>query len=380
LQQQKKAPDRFTSWHEFRDMLPVIDRKTIQNNREALTSTARALDYWRTTGGSTAEPLQMPAWHSEQEVSTKDMWYARSWFGVTPSDRLFLIWGHSHLLGSGFQGWINSAKRRLKDAVLGYYRYSAYDLSERSLCQAAETLLAFQPTYIIAYAVALDRFARVNHCHRAAFHKLGLKVAIATAESFPRADSAQFIADVLGCPIAMEYGAVETGPIAHQRPDGQFSVFWRHYFLEGYASEHVSRSYEILVTSLYPRCFPLVRYKVGDLISAEPDAEHFRQEFGAVIGRCNDYVVLQDGCMVHSEAFAHALKETASLASFQVIQAANGHITLSYETVAPLKAGDIEAIKQRLVNIHPALGSVRIQQVHALAQTVAGKTRRVMRE
>lgn len=380
LQQEKNLPTRFSTWQEFREIMPIMDRKTVQNDREALTSRTQAADFWRTTGGSTAEPLQIPTWYSEREFATKDMWYGRSWFGVAPCDKLFLIWGHSHLLGSGFQGWLNGGKRRLKDALLGYYRYSAYDLSERGLLEAAEALLEFQPAYVIAYAVALDRFTRVNRRHQAAFHRLGLKVAIATAESFPRADSAQLIAEVFGCPVVMEYGAVETGPIAHQRPGGQYSVFWRHYFLEGQESEHLPGAYEILVTSLYPRCLPLVRYRVGDLISGNPNDEHFMQEFESVTGRCNDLVVLRNDRVVHSEAFTHIVKDCSSILGYQVIQSGDGDITLNYVAEKPLGSGEMAEIRRRLNKINSELARISIERVESLEQTIAGKTRRIFRE
>ena len=38
-------------------------------------------------------------------------------FGYTQSSRLFLIWGHAHLLGTGWRGRINHVKRRLDGCV-----------------------------------------------------------------------------------------------------------------------------------------------------------------------------------------------------------------------------------------------------------------------
>ncbi len=376
----RNLPSRFTTWQEFRETMPVMDRKTVQREREALMNKERAPDFWGSTGGSTAEPLQFPVWKSEKRVAAQDMWYARSWFGVTPSDKLFLIWGHSHLLGSGFRGWLNGAERRMKDAVLGYCRFSAYDLSERKLQEAAETLLEFHPTYVIAYASALDRFARVNRHHRAAFRRLGLKVAIATAESFPKPDSAEFIADVLGCPVVMEYGAAETGPIAHQGPNGRYAVFWPHYFLEGCKSEYFPKAYEIYVTNLFPRCLPLIRYRVGDLVSANPEDDRFDQEFEKVIGRCNDYVILKNDGLVHSEAFTHVIRDFSSILGYQVIQSREGKVTLRYAATESLGSKKVAEIKHRLERIHPDLASVDIVRTDSLEQTIAGKTRFVRRE
>src|SRR5262249_52858916 len=144
------------------------------------------------------------------------------------------------------------------------------------------------------YSVALDRFARVNRAKADQFRKIGLKLVIATAEAFPSPDSRELIEEVLGGRVAMEYGSVETGPIAHEPPTGRYRVFWADYMLEGVESKSKPGCYEILVTSLHRRCMPLVRYRIGDLISEDPGGEGFNQEFDRVIGRCNDFVLLKD--------------------------------------------------------------------------------------
>jgi phenylacetate-coenzyme A ligase PaaK-like adenylate-forming protein len=379
LAREKKLPEKFSSWEEFRRLMPVIDRKTMQSRHGEFSDSTKAPDFLRTTGGSTAEPIQIPAWNSEVEHGNRNFWYARSWFGVTPADKLFLIWGHSHLLGSGLVGQINRLTRETKDKLLGYCRCSAYDLSETAMKNAGDALLAFRPAYLLAYSVALDRFARANAHRKDEFRQLGLKVAIATAECFPRSDSAEFISDILGSPAAMEYGAVETGVVAHQHPTGNFKVFWRHYFLDGCESETLLGCYEVFLTSLYPRCTPLVRYKIGDLISNDPNDLTFDQAFGRVIGRCNDWLALPDGGRVHSEAFTHAVKECPFVVSFQVVQRDNGEIQFRYVSAARSEPNEPE-VRRRLGTIHPALREVSLQQVPSIPQTIAGKTRTIVRE
>jgi phenylacetate-coenzyme A ligase PaaK-like adenylate-forming protein len=379
LAREKSLPAQFSSTEEFRHLMPVIERRTIQRHRDEFSDPSKPPDYLRTTGGSTAEPIQLPAWNSELAYTKQDLWYARSWFGVTPADKLFLIWGHSHLLGNGVVGQLNRLKREAKDALLGYCRFSAYDLSERAMRQAGDAMLAFRPGYVVAYSVALDRFARVNAARKDAFRQLGLKVALATAECFPRPDSKAFIADILGCPVAMEYGAVETGLIAHQHPSGNFKVFWGRYFLDGSESETLPGCHEVFLTSLYPRCTPLVRYRIGDLISSDPNDCSFDQDFGRVVGRCNDWLALPDGGRVHSEAFTHAVKECPFVLSFQVVQRDNGEIQFRYVPAARVKANEPE-IRRRLATIHPALRDVSFEEVPFIPQTMAGKTRSIVRE
>lgn len=322
----------------------------------------------------------MGAWRSERSVGRKDLWFARSWFDLTPSSRLFLIWGHSHLLGSGVRGRLNGMRRTLADKVLGYYRFSAYDLSEDRLTAASKELLSFRPQYLVAYAGALDLFANHNRQNSEAYRKLNLKLAIATAESFPKPDSARIISEVLGCTVAMEYGSVETGLIAHTAPGGEFKVFWRHYFLEGSESEHVPGAYELLVTSLYPRSCPLVRYRIGDLISNDPESPAFSQQFSSVIGRCNDVLEIPGGPTVHSEAFSHAIKDNRSISNFQVVQSKRGDLELNYVAASPLDDAGLALIRDRLKRINPMLERIPIKRVELLEQTIAGKTQRIFRQ
>jgi phenylacetate-CoA ligase len=379
MHQRKKVPYRFSSWREFKDTMPVMNRKTVQNNGEELIDRTRSPDSWRSTGGSTAEPIQFPIWKSEIEHATKDMWYARSWFGIDPSDRLFLIWGHSHLLGHGFGGWINKMKCLIRDRMLGYCRFSAYDISDFRLRAAVAQLLKFKPSYVISYSVALDLFARINQHLKQEFHGLKMKAAIATAESFPRSDSADLIADILGCPVVMEYGAVETGPIAHQNKEGYFSVFWRHYFVEGQESRYLPGTYNLILTSLYPRCFPLIRYEIGDLAALRKN-DSLLQYFDGIIGRCNDYIILEDKSLVHSEAFTHAVKDCKSITDFQVIQSSSGHISINYVGIGNVANLEIKEVRQRLSKISPFLAGIETRQVKLLKKTIAGKTRRIIRE
>lgn len=372
------APAEFTSWEQFRKVIPVTMRADLQEDLSSYLDTDRPPEDWRATGGSTGQPLRTPLWRSETTIHSEDFWFARSWFSVAPDDRLFLFWGHAHLLGQGLRGRAVGLRRQIQDRLLGYRRQSAYDMSADAMRAAAREMLAFRPDWVLGYAHALDRFADVNRDVASALRELGLKVAIATAESFPRADSADLVARVLGCQVAMEYGAVETGPLAHTRPDGTYAVFWRHYRLEGVESSEVDGARELLVTSLYPRCLPLVRYRIGDLVrpcSVAPVSLAFRE----VVGRCNESLVLANGERVHSEAFAHALRGIEEVHAYQLVQTDETSGALLY-CGTPLGQASEAEVRRRLSRISSALGDMAIEYRQSLTQTVAGKSQRFRRE
>ena len=378
LRSQVPLPTSFASLEEFSSVVPSIDRATLDHSVAEISLRPGRADYWRKTGGSTSEPLRLPARRSEDDVTGARAWFARRWFGIEPSDRLFLLWGHSHLLGDGMSGWIGARKRALKDLCLGYVRHSAYDLSDESLRAAGELILRHRPAYIVGYSGALHRLAVVNHDRRAPLRELALKVVIATGESFPFPDSEQLIAETFGAPVAMEYGAVETGVVAHQHPGGDFRVFWDTCYVEGIESANHSGSYEILVTSLYPRLVPLLRYRLGDLVTPLPGTMGLERGFSRVIGRCNDTITLRDGSPVHSEAFSHVLRDIDQIVAFQVVQHADREIVVDYIAGSPLSGEVVAEARRKLNRIDACLATTAFRHVERLQTSPAGKTKRIM--
>ena len=365
-------PAEFASLEEFAGRVPATTRDVVRKEGAALASRSRGPDRVRMTGGSTSSPVQIPAWDSEFARGRADVWLARSWYGVGPGSRLFMLWGHAHLLGTGAAGWLRGRVRALEDRLLGYHRFSAYDLRPEALRRAGDELLRFRPEYLLGYSVALDQLARANADRQGAFRAAGVRVVIATAESFPSADSAERLADLFGCPVAMEYGAVETGLIAHTHPSGGYRVCWRSHLVE---AEPSGAGHRIRVTSLTPRCVPLVRYEIGDEIALPEHAGAALglDRFARVIGRCNEYVPLEDGARIHSEAFSHALRPCPEIVAFQVVVGGPA-LAIRYVAGEELAEPRLGEIRGRLGRIHPTLASARLERVERLPQSVAGKT------
>jgi phenylacetate-coenzyme A ligase PaaK-like adenylate-forming protein len=375
LVEEGAAPTRFDSWDQYLAALPVVDKSMVYRNYSELADPSRRPDYQRITGGSTASPVQLPAWNSEVSVTEPDMWMGRGWYNIDPGDRMFMIWGHRHLLGKGFQGWKNAKMRQIKDRLLGYTRFPAYDLSLEAMRRARHALQESGAAYAIGYSVALDRFARANEDAPIPLSPR-LKAVIGTAESFPFADSSSLVGRVFQAPVAMEYGAVETGLIAHTVPEGGFRAFWLTYFLEA-MERGTSGGYKLRVTSLYPRCFPLLRYDIGDEIELPAPAIGVAS-FSRVIGRCNDYIEFDDGLMIHSEAITHSLSGVSALSGYQMVREGK-RLILRLTLRGALDDAEKAGILERLAKIHPTLGDTEFEVVKALEQTTAGKTPMVIR-
>lgn len=373
-----KLPEIFQSWTQIIDSFPIINRGIIQQNRELLVDGTKPPQRYRITGGSTAQPVQLAAWKSESAYTTPDMWFGRSWYGIRPSDKLFMIWGHSHLLGTGWRGRYNACAREIKNSMLGYFNFSAYNMEEQRMREAADRLISFRPQYMIGYSVALDAFARANVDRSAMLSKIGLKAIIGAAEGFPSDNSAEKIQRLLNAPVAMEYGSVETDLIAHTHPEGGYKVFWKTYFVEA-MEDAASGGKVIRVTSLYPRCFPLIRYEIGDEIELyEAYGQIGIRRFKRVLGRCNDYLSMPDGSRMHSELITHAVRSYHEITGYQAVQ--NGSdIRIYVLASADLDPSIVQGIRTRLGKMHPSLTRIHIERAQKLHQTIAGKTPIVVR-
>lgn len=379
LQTQDRLPKVFRSWQEFQDRLPVIRRAAVKRHQTRLTSDQRPAERQRITGGSTGEPIRLPAWNSEYQHTRLDMWLARAGYGITPRSRLFLLWGHGHLYGTGWRRRINMLQQRLLDRLQGYQRFSAYDIQPARMRLAGEAILRARPDYILGYSVALDHLMRANQDRQEAFAGLGVKAVVGAAEAFPFADSRMRLEQFFEAPVAMEYGSVETALVAHTRPAGGYQVFWKSYFVEIEKTHSKPGVGKLRVTSLYPRAFPLVRYEISDEVELAEDASSFGLEkFQSVIGRCNDYVELPDGSQVHSLAFSYSIRAQTQIYGFQVVQS-GAKITIRYTAEHALSAAAVSEVQDKLTGLNPALVDVHFERVPALEKTIAGKTRMIIR-
>lgn len=372
----KQVPAFFESWEQFFACMPVTDRNIFQSYQHEMTDGSKKRSFLRITGGSSGTPIHMPAWNDEIKFTRPNQWVGRSWSGIRPSDRCFFLWGHAHLFGSGIPGQLNKNIRNIKDSLLGYYRFPVYNLSAAFMEQAVEKLLWFKPAYIIGYAGALELFARAALKYSEAFQTLKLKAVLASGENFHSADGMQMISEIFHAPVIMEYGSVETGAVAYTNCLDQYQVFWQEYLTEVDREDNTGRT-KLRITSLYPRCFPLIRYDLGDYVDLGEQRVSFPSciyEFDAITSRMLAIIKLSDNSLINVETINHAVRTFREVLGFQVF-VKGSEITLHLLiTVAELSPQMQSEIKVRLSIVHPLLASISIKKVDQLQQTIAGKT------
>lgn len=380
LVKQNTLPKKIKTWEDF-SLLPIADRSYMKMNVKEFSDTSRKPDKWISTGGSTGTPLRYPEWKSETKYNEANTWYARTFYDIKRSDRMFRLWGHSHTLGKGMSKYKNILKLKIGHFLIGYTRFSAYDLSEKNLKLAGKEILKFKPDYIIGYSKALNLLAQHNQDKKEEFHKLGFKAVIGAAEGFDKVTDKDFISNIFGSGVGLQYSSMETSLLAHTHPDGTYKVFWGNNLLECIDDEgNPSSTGRVLITTLYPRAFPLVRYELGDIIVNTVKDGQSVYEFEEVKGRDNDFLKLDNETTIHSEAISHAIKFSNKISAYQIRYTKDLKHTIYLISNESINEKDKREIKNRLSKIDKRLSELEISQVDSLKQTLAGKTKWLIEE
>jgi phenylacetate-CoA ligase len=376
LVSEKRAPAVIGGWNDLR-CVPILTRQLLQDHAPEFIRESGPPQSFMKTAGSTGEPLRIGMDPPERELMRIVKLVEWQALGYTESSRLFLIWGHGHLLGTGWRGRVNHARRKLADALLGYQRADAYRLDPQSCHDYAEALIRFKPIGLISYASALDLFARYTTGFRDRFRALEMRFVLSTAEAPPRPDTFARLEDLFGCPVVQEYGGAEFGQAAFHRGSGAFTVYPDLNYVETESDqlEDAASEQPLLVTSLYDRYAPLVRYRVGDAVSgARRWANGHVYEFDKLAGRVNDVIELREGVFIHSVAVFHCIHQEADVLGIQMLLTDEG-IDLLLISRASDRPGMEARIRGRLAQVDHSLATARFHYVDDLQVTRAGKRR-----
>ena len=376
LVSKKEAPSHFNSLADFFKNVPILTKEKIAASPDLFRRPDEKPDRIAMTAGSTGNPLHFGLYKREADFSSSDLFVGRIANGMEMGDRIFLLWGHSHLLGTGWKGKYKHLLRKTSDWALSYKRMDAYHLDRQTARSYMKKLLDFNPQICIGYASALDLFVRHNEDFRQQVKGLGLKFVVATSEVMPRPDSHKIIEDFFNCPLVMEYGGVEFGAVAHNRPYEPYRVYWWNCLAETLdeAGTAAANSTPLVVTSLYLRYVPFIRYRTGDEIRGERTVfNRSLVSFSEVCGRHNDALELTDGSILHSVSLFHCIHQESDVYNIQlIVDPAGLHILLVANNKDPQM---ISRIRRRLRDLSPLLENCEIKIVPDLVTNRAGKRR-----
>ena len=185
--------------------------------------------------------------------------------------------------------------------------------------------------------------------------------------------------------MANGYGGRDAGFIAHECPSGNMHVTAEDIVVE--IIDEAGRvlppgqSGEIVVTHLATRDYPFIRYRTGDIGTLGEEACPCGRGLPIlkdIQGRSTDFVVAEDGTVMHGLALIYVLRDIPGVARFKIVQES---LELTRVWVEPNADFDASASLETIVaGLKARLGQsvdIDVQMVEMLPAEKSGKHRYV---
>jgi phenylacetate-CoA ligase len=304
---------------------PLLTKTDIRMNREALKADGAAHLSRFNTGGSSGEPLVFYIGKERVSHDVAAKWRATRWWDVDIGDREIVVWGSPIELSA------QDRVRALRDRLLRTRLLPAFEMSESNLDGFVAEIRGFRPRMLFGYPSSLALIAAHARKRRQRMDDLGIKVAFVTSERLYD-EQREAIERVFACPVANGYGGRDIGFVAHACPEGRLHITAEDIIVETLSPEGkpvpFGEAGEIVITHLATRDFPFIRYRTGDVGVLSPDACPCGRGLpllAAMQGRTTDFVVAQDGTIMHGLALIYVIRDLQGISSFKIIQESLDH-------------------------------------------------------
>jgi len=358
--------------------LPLTDKATIRQAGERMKAEDAVGLARFNTGGSSGEPLIFFIGKERVSHDVAAKWRATRWWGVDIGDPEIVVWGSPIELGA------QDRMRAWRDRVMRTRLLPAFEMSGPKLDGFVDAIRARRPRMLFGYPSALSHIARHARGKGQRMDDLGVKVAFVTSERLYD-EQRQQIEQTFGCPVANGYGGRDAGFIAHQCPEGGMHITAEDIIVEtiGADGQPVARGTpgEIVVTHLATGDFPFIRYRTGDVgvLGTEPcRCGRGLPLLKEIQGRSTDFLVAQDGTVMHGLALIYILRDLPQVKAFKIVQESLQHTTVQVVLEGALD----DALRDKIVaGFRARLGAgvdVTVEQVAQIAPEKSGKFRYVI--
>jgi phenylacetate-CoA ligase len=300
--------------------LPLMRKADVRANREAMRSKIAGKLTQFSTGGSTGEPLiyDLPKERIASWIACRQR--AMRWYGLSAGDKEYAIWG------SPVEVTRQDRIRNFRDRLLATKLLSAFEMSESVMSGYLDLLEKGDCRTIFAYPSSLYLLCLYAQKHGRNLRGAGIRCAFVTGEIlFPH--QRQLIAETLNCPVGNGYGGRDSGFVSHECPRGEMHIMADASIVETIDSEGrpmpEGEPGEIVVTDLYSREVPFIRYATGDvgaLTSRKCACGRALPLLEKIEGRTTDFIVAPDGAILHALSVIYIVREIDGVDQFRIRQ------------------------------------------------------------
>ncbi|GGW44475.1 phenylacetate--CoA ligase family protein [Arenibacter certesii] len=358
------------------DQFPITNKNLIKKNPDAFLSESYKdkKKYYASTSGSTGIPFTIIHNSDKKLRRTAEVHF----FGDLAG----------HTLGTGFiyiKIWNeNNRKGKLTQKKENIIPIDVFKLDDQKIEKLLKRIKASNnPKSILAYASALDSIVKYLDRNPTDMIHAGVTSVIAMSETLEEYTKSA-LKKYFNCPVVSRYANIENGIIAQQTSEFQ------NEFLINLGSYHIEvldlhedtpakngESGRIVITDLFNKSMPLIRYDTGDLGALGKKEENGRTYyiFEKIEGRKMDIIYNTRGEVLSSYFVSASMWKYTELRQYQFIQ--NGK--KEYEIKLNLE-GHFQREKEMLQDLKTFLGDdaeVMVTYVEEIPLLASGKRKKV---
>lgn len=210
-----------------------------------------------------------------------------------------------------------------------------------------------------------------------------LQIILSGAERLDQVAKAK-LKKVFGCPVVSRYSNQENGVLAQQGlNDDVFYLNASHYYFEWLKLDQNTKAAmgepaRLIITDLYNRAMPMIRYDTGDVVIAgQVDGAPGRNILLDISGRCDEVITDTRGNKISPHSVALYFRQYTNLRQYQLIQNSRTDFILKLEGARGIYAD--ENMKQSLRGFIGEDAAIEIVHLDKIPQTASGKLKKIIR-
>ncbi|MFB9107009.1 phenylacetate--CoA ligase family protein [Flavobacterium gyeonganense] len=333
--------------------LPILNKQNLQKPLEERLSKGYSKKniYLNKTSGSSGTPFVF----AKDKYSHALTWASNimrfGWFGID----------FNHSYQARFYGipmdFIGYQKERFKDFLSRRFRFPVFDLSDVVLEKFLQKFRTKKFDYLNGYTSSIVLFAKYLEQKNINLKEIcpTLKACFVTSEMLFESDK-KLLEKQFGIPIINEYGASELDLIAFENPKGEWQVNSETLFVEilDENNKPVPHGTEgkIVITSLYNKANPFIRYEIGDIGILDEKSTPQKPILKKLIGRTNDVAILPSGKKSPGLTFYYVTKsiieDDGNVKEFIIKQTKIDSFEIEYVSENELNSEQIQKIEDAI--------------------------------
>ncbi len=354
----------FTNWEE----LPILNKQNLQKPLQERLSKGYSIknSYVNKTSGSSGTPFIFAKDKYCHALTWASNIYVFGWYGID-----FNTSYQARFYGIPMD-FIGNKKERFKDFLSHRFRFSIFDLSDAVLEKILKKFQNNKFNYINGYTSSIVLFAKFLQKKNILLTTIcpSLKVCMVTSEMLFE-DDKLLLEKQFGVPIVNEYGASELDLIAFQNTEGEWQVNSETLFVEILDENNKAvpngTSGRIVITSLFNKAHPFIRYDIGDIGILDEKSTLQKPILKKLIGRTNDVAVLPSGKKSPGLTFYYVTKsiieDDGNVKEFVIKQTKIDSFEIEYVSEVELNLEQIKKIKKAIeLYLEPDLNFIFIRK------------------